>query len=100
MVIIYRGGEVNNRPPLATDTEVNNCYLVYTETEYNRVLEKKRNDKWKPKGNLLVFVMVPFFFPLNFGILRCLFIYLFLSDSYFVILIAKPIVFIHSSPEN
>ena len=56
-----RGGEVNNRPPLATDTEVNNCYLVYTKTEYNRVLEKKRNDKWKPKGNLLVFVMVPFF---------------------------------------
>lgn len=61
MVIIYRGGEVNNRPPLATDTDVDNCYLVYTKTEYNRVLEKKRNDKWKPKGNLLVFVMVPFF---------------------------------------
>ena len=81
MVIIYRGGEVNNRPPLATDTEMNNCYLVYTKTEYNRVLEKKRNDKWKPKGNLLVFVMVPFFFPLNFGILRCLFIYLFLSAA-------------------
>lgn len=58
------------------------------KTEYNRVMEKKRNDKWQPKGNLLVFVMVPFF-PLNVGILLCLFVYLFLFDSYFVILTAN-----------
>lgn len=58
------------------------------KTEYNRVMERRRNDKWHPKGNLLVFVMVPFF-PLNVGILLCLFVYLFLFDSYFVILTAN-----------